>query len=156
VDAIQKQLLSRNKVSLALDGWTSTNKLPITSGIAYCMDRYWALQDVPLAFDEVGSPFFPYFESSLRITGQGSVTGPWLGGHLLEVFDCFELSDGRLIGITTDNVSSNYSMTCELQTTLEGSPIMLHALRNHIPCMPHIIPVAFGAFMTSLGVKGPT
>jgi len=29
VDAIKKQLPSRNKVSLALDGWTSTNKLAI-------------------------------------------------------------------------------------------------------------------------------
>jgi len=34
VDAIKKQLPIRNKVSLALDGWTSTNKLAITSVIA--------------------------------------------------------------------------------------------------------------------------
>jgi len=38
VDAIKKQLLSRNKASLALDGWTSMNKLGITSVIAYYMD----------------------------------------------------------------------------------------------------------------------
>jgi len=30
VDAIKKQLLLRNKVSLGLDGWTSTNRLAIT------------------------------------------------------------------------------------------------------------------------------
>jgi len=72
VDAIKKQLPSRNKVSLALDGWTSTNKLAITSVIAYYMDRNWALREVQLAFDEVDSPFFFYFESSLRIAGQGS------------------------------------------------------------------------------------
>jgi len=34
LDAIKKQLPSWNKVSLALDGWTSTNKLAITSVIA--------------------------------------------------------------------------------------------------------------------------
>jgi len=34
LDAIRKQLPVRNKVSLALDGWTSTNKLAITSVIA--------------------------------------------------------------------------------------------------------------------------
>jgi len=33
--AIKKQLLLPNKVRLALDGWTSTNKLAITSLIAY-------------------------------------------------------------------------------------------------------------------------
>jgi len=38
VDAIKKQLPIRNKVSLALDGWTSTNKLAIMSVIAYSMD----------------------------------------------------------------------------------------------------------------------
>jgi len=75
VDAIKKQLLSTNKVSLALDGWTSTNKLAITSVIAYYMDRNWALREVQLAFDEVYSPIFSYFESSLRITGQGSAYG---------------------------------------------------------------------------------
>jgi hypothetical protein len=72
VDAIKKQLLSKDKVSLALDGWTSRNKLAMTSVIAYHMDRNWALQEVQLAFDEVDSPFFSYFESSLRISGQGS------------------------------------------------------------------------------------
>jgi hypothetical protein len=75
VDAIKKQLPSTNKVSLALDGWTSTNKLAITSVIAYYMDRNWALREVQLAFDEVNSPIFSYFESSLRITGQGSAYG---------------------------------------------------------------------------------
>jgi len=38
VDAIRKQLPIRNKVSLALDRWTSTNKLAVTSVIAYYMD----------------------------------------------------------------------------------------------------------------------
>jgi chaperone required for assembly of F1-ATPase len=63
VDAIKKQLPSRNKVSLALDGWTSTNKLAITSVIAYYMDQNWALREVQLAFDEVNLLFFSRFES---------------------------------------------------------------------------------------------
>ena len=63
VDAIKKQLPLRNKVSLALDGWTSTNKLAITSVIAYYMDRNWALREVQLAFDEVNHLFISRFES---------------------------------------------------------------------------------------------
>jgi len=69
VDAIKKQLPSTNKVSLALDGWTSTNKLAITSVIVHYMNRNWALREIQLALDEVDSPIFSYFESSLRITG---------------------------------------------------------------------------------------
>jgi hypothetical protein len=43
VDAIKKELPSTNKVSLALDGWTSTNNLATTSVIANYMDRNWVL-----------------------------------------------------------------------------------------------------------------
>ena len=76
--------------------------------------------------------------------------------HLKNMLDCFELTDGRLFGITTDNASSHYSMTRELQSTLEASGIERPALRNHIQCMAHIIQLALGAFMSSLGVKGRT
>jgi len=71
VDAIKKQLPLRNKVSLALDGWTSTNKLAITSVIAYYMDRNSALREVQLAFDEVDRLFCSCFESQLKMIGQG-------------------------------------------------------------------------------------
>jgi len=47
-------------------------------------------------------------------------------------------------------------MTRELQSTLEASGIEWPALRNHIPCMAHIIQLPLGAFMGSLGVKGHT
>jgi len=47
-------------------------------------------------------------------------------------------------------------MTRELQPTLEASGIKWPALRNHIPCMAHVIQLALGAFMSSLGVKGHT
>jgi len=46
VDAIKKELPLRNKVSLALEGWTSKHKLAITSVIAYYIDRNWALHEV--------------------------------------------------------------------------------------------------------------
>jgi len=63
VDAIQKQLLSRNIVSLPLDGCTSTIKLAITLVIAYYMDRNWAPHEVQLAFDEVDCQFVSLVES---------------------------------------------------------------------------------------------
>jgi hypothetical protein len=75
---------------------------------------------------------------------------------LKDVLDRFELTDGRLLGITTDIACSNYSMTREVQSTLESLGIEWPALRNHIPCMAHIIQLALGAFMSSLGVKGRT
>jgi len=63
MDAIKKQLASWNDVSLAVEGWTSPNKLAITSFIAYYIDRYRALCEVELAFDEVDHLFISRFES---------------------------------------------------------------------------------------------
>jgi len=68
----------------------------------------------------------------------------------------FELIDSCSCGITTDNASSNHSMTCEPQSTLEASGIQWPAWRYHRPCMAHVIQLALGDFMSSLFVKGRT
>jgi len=62
VDAIKKELPSQNEVRLALDGWTSTNKLITTSVIHYYFDQNSALREVQLAFDEVDHLFFSPFQ----------------------------------------------------------------------------------------------
>jgi hypothetical protein len=63
------------------------------------------------------------------------------------------LTNGRFLGITTDNASSNCAMTRKLQSLLEASGIEWPPVRNHIPCMAHVTKLALGAFMSSLGVK---
>jgi len=68
----------------------------------------------------------------------------------------FESTNGRLIGITIGHAVANYLMTCELQSTLEACAIEWPALRNHIPCLAHVIQPALGASMSSFGVKGYT
>jgi len=83
-------------------------------------------------------------------------TGARLAIHWKDVLDRFEFTHGRLLGITTNNASSNYSTTRELQSTLEASAIECPVLRNHIPCMAHIIQLALGEFMSGLGIKGRT
>jgi hypothetical protein len=70
VGAIEKQWPLQNKVSLALDGGTSTNKLAITSAIAYYMDRNWALGEIQLTFDEIDHLFCSRFNSKLRMIGE--------------------------------------------------------------------------------------
>jgi hypothetical protein len=63
VDTIKKQLPLRNKDSLALNGWSSTNKQAIKSVIAYYIDRNLVLGEVQLAINEVNRLFFPRCES---------------------------------------------------------------------------------------------
>jgi len=71
VDAIKKQVPSGNQISLAFDEWTSTNKVAITSGFAYNIDRNWASHEVQLTFDVVDRLFFSPFQCWLRAIGQG-------------------------------------------------------------------------------------
>jgi hypothetical protein len=99
---------------------------------------------------------FPISKGHKGLPVKGQHTGARLAGHLKEVLDHFDLTDGRILGIATDNASSNYWMTYELQTTLEASGIEWPALRNHIPCMAQVIQLALEAFISSLGVKGRT
>jgi len=98
----------------------------------------------------------PVSKANQEWSVSGQHTGAWLTVHLKDVVDRFQLTDGCLLGISTDKASLNYSMTCELQSTLEDSGIEWPALRNHIPCMAHVIQLALGAFMSSLGEKGRT
>jgi hypothetical protein len=76
--------------------------------------------------------------------------------HLKDVHDHCALTDGRLLGSTTACAFSNSLITRELQSILEASGIEWPALSNHLPCMVHVIQLALGAFMSSIGVKGQT
>jgi len=85
-----------------------------------------------------------------------NILGARLAVHLKVIHDCFQLTDGCLLGITTKNACSNHSVTGGLQSTLEASGIEWPVLRNYLPCMAHIIQLALRAFRCCLGVKGRT
>ena len=51
--AIKNQIPRGQKVSIALDGWTSQNRLAITSVILYYISKNWTLEEVQIAFEEV-------------------------------------------------------------------------------------------------------
>jgi hypothetical protein len=74
--------------------------------------------------------------------------------YLIEVLDRFKHNNGHLLRIKTDNASLKYLMTWELQSTLHAPGIVWPAMRNHMPCMAHIIQLLLGARMCSFVVKG--
>jgi len=63
VDVINKQLLAQRKFNLALDGWTSINKIARTSVIAYYINQDQALHEVQVAFANVNRQFVACFEN---------------------------------------------------------------------------------------------
>jgi len=75
-------------------------------------------------------------------------------GTFEDLHDHFDLADSRLLGISTANTGTKYSITRELQSSLEASGIDWPALMYLFRCMAHIIQPASGAVMSSPGVKG--
>ena len=71
-DANTTQLLSGNKVSVALDRLTLMNKLDTTSVIPYYVDWNCALWEVHFTFGEVDSLFLSFIKSEWWMIGQGS------------------------------------------------------------------------------------
>ena len=51
--SIRDNIPEGQKVGLALDGWTSANKLAISSVIMYYISKSWQLKEVQIAFEEV-------------------------------------------------------------------------------------------------------
>jgi hypothetical protein len=76
--------------------------------------------------------------------------------HLNDVLDYFELAKGGLLDNANDKASSYYSMTHELQSTLEASGLEWPSLSNHLPCMLYDRLLAIGALISSLVVIAPT
>jgi hypothetical protein len=62
-DAIKEHFPSRQKVSFALDRWTSTKNISSMLVIAYDMDQNWALGEVRLTVDYVDPVIVSTFES---------------------------------------------------------------------------------------------
>jgi hypothetical protein len=110
------------------------------SVLAHNMDQNRALREVQLTFNKVDCVFLSILERKLwMIHVQCQQTGARLAVQLKKVREGLELTDSRLLGITTDIQFSNYSMTDELQSTLEPFGIDWPPLRYHIPCMAHVV-----------------
>lgn len=136
VVAIRNMLPRNVKLSLALDGWTSPNKIGVLSIIAYFVDESWNLQEVQLAFDQVS----------------GTHDGATLKTLILGVIKRYDIGE-RLLGITTDNATSNATMAKMLQGVLQELGNDWEAAQNHVPCMAHVIQLSLNAFMNKLQVS---
>lgn len=62
-DIFKKHWVTRNEVSLSLDGWTSTNTLAVRLIIPYYMDCKWVSGEVQHTFHEGDRLYMFYFKS---------------------------------------------------------------------------------------------
>lgn len=115
-------LSSTTKISIALDAWSAANHLSFLAVKGYYISPDWILQEKLLDF----------------IPMRGRHTGASMAAEVVRLLEETD-TKSRLLAITCDNASNNYTLTRTLQTRLGEQDIRWNALENTIPCLAHII-----------------
>lgn len=120
-----------DKVSLALDAWTSPNKLAFLAVVLYYIDSNWKYRHILIGFEQL----------------QGEHKGANFAEIVTRLASRYEITD-KILAITTDNASNNGTMAKQLEEdisnlteTLSGSSEIFH-----VPCLAHVIQLSVKAF----------
>ena len=120
---IEHELEGKNKVSLALDTWTSQNKLSFIAITAYVVNEQWEYQEHLLGFEHIA----------------GAHTGENLAKITMQVLRRYHI-EHRLFAITADNASNNRTLRRELARKLQQEcRLPWDAARHTVPCLTHVV-----------------
>jgi hypothetical protein len=132
---MQKALVGDQKISLAVDVWSSPNHYAFLGAIAYMITPEWELKSFVLGFEPLS----------------GRHTGNNLATIILKLLEYYNIKD-RLLAITTDNASNNGTMRTELQDQLKELSVEWESQVGTIPCMAHVIQLVVGELVKCLSV----
>jgi hypothetical protein len=137
-EKIKTELATANKISLALDAWTSPNHLSFLAIVAYFITSDWKYKNILIGFEHL----------------RGRHTGIYLSDVTQDVLDKYNLYD-KLFRITTDNASNNQTLTESLESqkaTREVHSLIAPWERDvmHIPCLSHVVQLAVNKFLDNI------
>lgn len=148
---ISTELAGTQKISIALDAWTSPNRLAFLGIVGYWINDKWELCERLLGFEML----------------EGKHSGDNLAVVVMAVLKKYGIQN-RLFAITTDNASNNNTMSAALEDILdndyedyERSPELANAISDaisqtavvwdsqtlHIPCLAHVVQLVVNAFI---------
>lgn len=127
------------KISLALDGWASSNHLSFLAIKGYYINTQWQLKEKLLDFIPI----------------RGRHTGALMADEVLKLLSKSELQK-KLLSITCDNASNNSTLTQSLQQGLQQLGISWSPSENTIPCLAHIINLVVQDIIQHLRLSAPT
>jgi hypothetical protein len=125
---------STTKVSLALDGWSSTNGHSFLGLTCYYISDDWKLKEVLLGFEEV----------------DGSHTG-WNLAQIVEKILLKHNLTHRLLAITADNASNNATLRRSLQEALQSKSVNWNAEAMSVNCLAHVLNLSAKSLLQKLG-----
>jgi hypothetical protein len=130
---ILKQLPSSRKISLALDCWTSPNRLAFLAILGYFITDNWEYKEVLLAFHPL----------------VGKHSGKTLARLVTTTLHEYQISS-QLLALTADNASNNQRLRKELERNLRKEGIIWNSDAGTIRCMAHVIQLAVKQFLSVL------
>jgi hypothetical protein len=138
---IQKQLWEAlrgsNRVSIALDTWSSPNKIAFLSITAYVISEDWKFQEHLIGFEHLS----------------GSHTGENMARLVMGVLKEYEIHQ-RLFAVTADNAANNNTLRKHLALLLQRDhKVAWYPEANRIPCLAHVIQLIVQEMVRSLKVE---
>jgi hypothetical protein len=134
VQGIKESLPPKQKVSLAIDGWTSPNRKGFLGVIAYWVTEEMQLKETLILF---------------RVL-HGQHSGESMAKIIHEMLQSYGLCD-QLMAITSDNASPNNTLRTELAGLLERhNQVSWDPVSGSIRCLAHIIQLSVQEFLKSL------
>jgi hypothetical protein len=125
----QKKMLAllpkENKLSIALDCWTSPFQQAFIAITAYFIDADWNYRELLLGFEPLS----------------GEHSGPNLAKVLIAVLQKHQLAD-RILTVTTDNASNNKTLMQSIHESEELEPFREQMQIIRVPCLAHVIQLA--------------
>lgn len=136
---LKNDLRGENKISLALDTWTSPNKLSFIAITAYVVNARWEYQEHLLGFEHIS----------------GAHDGENLAAITMRVLQSFEI-EHRLFAITADNASNNNTLRRQLARRLQREyQLPWDASRHTVPCLAHVIQLVVREIIEYLNIDAP-
>jgi hypothetical protein len=134
---LRKALGTTQKLSLALDVWSSPNHYAFLAVVGYIITSDWQLKSFLLGFEPLS----------------GRHTGENLAKTLLDLLKFYRIQD-RILAITTDNARNNDTLCIELRDRLlQELGVVWDADLGKIPCMAHVIQLVIGEIIKNLSVS---
>ncbi len=123
------------KVSIALDCWSSPNRLSFLAITAYYFSNDWKYNEVLIGFEHVSGPH----------------TGRNLAQIVERVLVQYSLLD-RLFAVTTDNASNNNTLRRTLEQIFQSHNIVWNADTTRVNCLAHVLNLSAQALLLGLKV----
>ena len=128
------EFAKQSKVSIALDAWTSPNRISFLAIIAYYITSDFIYKNALIGFEEI----------------HGLHTGENMASMVRKCLQEYNV-DKLLFAVTTDNAGNNYTLSKHLQDQISQTKEYFWDREvMHIPCLAHVVQLAVKAFLDGI------